>query len=151
MSGEVLFINEEFFKRMIPSVRSIDDSQVVAAIRLVQKTNLLEIISEPVYNYLQTIFADDDDFSAGEQRLFNHIQSFLAVKVAHELTMSAPLRDNQIRDEASKVYNDKATMLEGMIIRDINNDSALLSLAQSSNVETWYNDDADNNGGFYFA
>lgn len=148
--AEVLFINEEFYKKMIPSVRAINDDQIISSIRLVQKTNLVELVSEPVYDYIQTIFSTNSDFTANEARLFAHIQSWLAVTCAHELTMSSPTRDDVTRDEASKVYLDKSTKLAGMIVRDINNTPNLLALAQGTGVETWSDSEDDSNSAFFF-
>lgn len=150
MANEVLFIGEAYYKRMISVTRGIDDAQIVSTIRLVQNTNLKELISEPVYDKLQQVFVDDVDFTAGEERLFTHVQLYLAVTCAYEITMASPTRDDTIREESPKVYLDKSHMLEGMVIRDINSDPELLALAQTGTVETWLNTDEPSLGGFYF-
>ena len=150
MANEVLFINEEFYKRHISSTRGIDDAQIVSTVRLVQNTNLKELISEPVYDQLQSVFAENADFTAGEERLFAHIQLYLAVTCAYEMTMASPTRDDTIREESPKVYQDKSHMLEGMIVRDINADPTLLALAQTGTVETWIDEDEPSLGGFFY-
>ena len=43
--AENLFINAEFFKRNIPHKQVFDTNQVMSAVRLIQKTNLVSIIS----------------------------------------------------------------------------------------------------------
>ena len=147
--AELLFINEEFFKRNISHKQSFNTEQVISTIRLVQKTNLISIITQPVYDNFQTKLANSTLFTAGEDKLFGSIQLYLAVKVAEEMIYSAPNYDSDNKDGASLTYHNKSVLMEARMVRDINRDSALLALAQSS--EDIFNDEEmEIQGGFYF-
>lgn len=146
----VYFINADYYKKYIPTTRGVDDAQITSAIKLIQETNLVEVISEPVYNYYQEIFSNDDDMSPSETRLFNHMQTYLAVKTALQFVYVSPTRDDTVRSDSDLVYRDKAEILEGMMIRDIEADAALLTLAQSSNIEQWFSDTESYTGGFFY-
>ena len=145
--AEVLFINEEFFKKNISHKQSFDTNQVVSSIRLVQKTNLKSILTDPIYDNFQTKLSDNTAFTEAEERLFGSLQLYLAVKVAEELIYAAP-RDED-KDGGSLVYKSKASLMEARIVRDINRDSTLLALAQSG-TEEFFDEVMPSTGGFYF-
>ena len=145
--NDVLLINEEFFKKNVSHNQSFDTNQVISSIRLVQKTNLASIVTEKVYNHFQDILRNASPFQPSEEKLFESMQLFLAVKVAEELVYASPSDDYKSSSHIS--YRNKATLLEARIVRDINRDATLLSLARSDENEF---DDAemDIQGGFYF-
>ena len=146
--AELLFINEAFFKKNISHKQSFNTDQVISTIRLLQKTNLISIITQPVYDNFQTKLSTNAIFTDGEQKLFDTIQLYLAVKVAEEMIYSAPNSDSDNKDGASLSYHNKGVLLEARMVRDINRDSALLTLAQSSEDE--FNDEEmEIQGGFY--
>jgi len=144
--ADALFINEEFYKKNVSHKQSYDSAQIISSIRLVQKTNLVSIITQSIYDSLQEKIANSTAFTVGEEKLLDSIQLFLAVKTAEELIYAAP---EEIRDGSGISYKQKSNLMEARIVRDINRDADLLALAQSDSVEF---DDAelDNAGGFYF-
>lgn len=144
-----LFINEEFFKKNIPHKQSFDTKQVLSAIRLLQKTNLVSIISVPIYDNFQSKILSGDVFTAGEEKLFETMQLFLAVKVAQELIDTSPSAAADNATDAHLSYGNKSTLMEARIIRDINRDTALLTLAQSG-TDAFDTDEMAQSGGFYF-
>ena len=146
---EVLFINEEFYKKNISHRQAQDTSQVVSTIRLVQKTNLKSIVSDPVYDYFQTQLLASATLTEPELKLFQSIQMFLAVKVAEEMVYAAPRAEENEKGGSHLSYRSKASLMEARIVRDINRDSALLALAQSG-TEEFDDTEFDNQGGFYF-
>lgn len=145
--ADVLFINEEFFKKNISHKQSFDTNQVISSIRLVQKTNLKSVLTDPIYDNYQTKLSANTTFTDGEERLFDSVQLFLAVKVAEELMYAAP-RDEE-KDGSHLVYRSKASLMEARIVRDINRDEVLLALAQSG-TEEFLDDEMSMQGGFYF-
>lgn len=147
--ADVLFINEEFFKKNISHRQNFDANQVVSTIRLVQKTNLISIISTPIYEELQRKLKAPEVFTDGEQKLFDTIQLFLAVKSAEELIYSAPRKADDEKDDAHISYRNKSTLMEARIVRDINRDAVLLALAQSG-TEDFLDGEMELVGGFYF-
>ena len=144
-----LFINEEFFKKNIPHKQVFDTNQVLSAVRLLQKTNLVSIISVPVYDNFQTKISSGEVFTAAEEKLFETMQLFLAVKVAQELLDTTPSGVSDNSDNSHLSYGNKSTLMEARIIRDINRDSTLLALAQSG-TDTFDTDEMAQSGGFYF-
>jgi hypothetical protein len=147
--AEVLFINEEFFKKNISHRQSFDTNQVISSIRLVQKTNLKSIISDPVYDDFQTKLKAATVFTAAEEKLFESMQLFLAVKTAEEMSYSAPTRDGDTKDDSHISYRNKSVLMEARIVRDINRDATLLALAQSGTED--FDDEAMSDAGsFYF-
>jgi hypothetical protein len=147
--ADVLFINEEFFKKNISHKQSFDTNQVVSSIRLVQKTNLKSIISDPIYDDFQVKLKAATEFNAAEQKLFESIQLFLAVKVAEEMAYAAPTKEGDIKDDSHISYRNKSTLMEARIIRDINRDTDLLTLAQSG-TEDFDDTEMGVQGNFYF-
>ena len=147
--AENLFINEEFFKKNIPHKQVFDTNQVLSAVRLLQKTNLVSIISVPVYDNFQTKISSGAVFTDAEEKLFETMQLFLAVKVAQELLDTTPSGVSDNSDNSHLSYGNKSTLMEARIIRDINRDSALLALAQSG-TDTFDTDEMSQSGGFYF-
>ena len=147
--AENLFINEEFFKKNIPHKQAFNTDQVLSAIRLLQKTNLISIISVPVYDNFQTKISSGAVFTAGEEKLFETMQLFLAVKTAQELIDTAPRNREDNADESHLSYGNKSTLMEARIVRDINRDATLLALAQSG-TDTFDTDEMSQPGGFYF-
>lgn len=145
--ADVLFINEEYFKKNISHKQSFDTNQVVSSIRLVQTTNLLDIITDSIYDSFQTKLTDGEVLTEGEEKLFGSMQLYLAVKVAEELIHAAP-RDEEKQD-SSLLYKSKATLMEARIVRDINRDETLLALAQSG-TEEFDDNEMPNQGGFYW-
>lgn len=145
--ADVLFINEEFFKKNISHKQSFDTNQVVSAIRLVQKTNLKSILTDPIYDNFQDKLIASTAFSEAEERLFESMQLFLAVKTAEELLYSAPRTEE--KDGGNVLYRSKASLMEARIVRDINRDETLLALAQSS-TEDFLDTEMDSAGSFYF-
>ena len=148
--ADILFINEEFFKKNISHRQSFDKNQVISTIRLVQKTNLISIISVPVYDEIQRKLKAPENFTVGEQKLFDTIQLFLAVKTAEELVYSAPRRADEEKDDSHISYRNKSTLMEARIVRDINRDADLLALAQSG-TEDFLDGEMELAGGFYFS
>ncbi len=147
--ADILFINEEFFKQNVSQKQSYDKEQVISSIRLIQKTNLISIISLPVYENFQAKLASGDAFTSGEQKLFDTMQLFLAVKVAEEMIFSAPRREADHKDDAHISYGNKSILMEARMVRDINRDTELLALAQSGE-EDFSTEVMDVRGGFYF-
>lgn len=144
--ADLLFINEEFFKRNISHKQSFDNAQVTSTIRLVQKTNLVSIITDAVYQNFQTKLSETTALTAGEEKLLYSIQLFLAVKCAEELIYASP---EEMKEGSNISYKQKANLMEARIIRDINRDAALLTLA-SSDEEDFDDEEFDNAGGFYY-
>lgn len=147
--ADVLFINEEFFKKNISHRQNFDTTQVVSTIRLVQKTNLKSIISDPIYESLQTKLKAATELTEGEEKMFESIQLFLAVKCAEELVYAAPRSEEDDKSGSHLSYRSKASLMEARIVRDINRDSDLLTLAQSG-TEDFFESEMDVQGGFYF-
>lgn len=147
--ADTLFINEQFYKKNISHKQSFDSNQVISTIRLVQKTNLISIITLPVYNYFQSKMSDIESLTAVETALFESIQLYLAVKSAEELIYASPTGKDEAKDGASLTYHNKAVLLEARIVRDINRDDVLLELAQSGSDE-FDDEEMDVQGGFYF-
>jgi len=147
--SDTLFINEEYFIKNISQRQSFDRTQILSTIRLIQKTNLVSIISVPLYENFQTKIAASGAFTAGEQKLFDTMQLFLAVKVAEEMVYAAPTRDGDYKDASSLSYRNKSTLMEARMVRDINRDEILLALAQSGSEE-FDDEEMDMQGGFYF-
>ena len=147
--ADTLFINEDFFKKNISHRQSFDSAQVISTIRLVQKTNLISIITLPVYDYFQTSLADISLLTDAETKLFESIQLFLAVKSAEELLYAAPTTDIDNKSGAHLSYNNKSVLMEARMVRDINRDTTLLALAQSGSDE-FDDEEMDVQGGFYF-
>lgn len=147
--NDVLFINEEYFKKNISHKQNFDSNQVISTVRLVQKTNLISIVTEAVYDSFQKSLKDVIEFTEGEQRLFESMQLYLAVKSAEEMSYAAPNRDIDDNDGSALTYRNKARLLEARIVRDINRDADILTLAQTDSVQF---DDGEMNvtGGFYF-
>lgn len=144
--AEVLFINEEYFKRNISHLQLIDSAKIVSSIRLVQKTNLTDIITLPVYNHYQELLSSSTAFSDAEKLLFDNMQLYLVVKTAEEMLYASP---DAAKDGAHLAYKQKANLMEARVVRNINADPALLALAQSGSEE--FNDaEMDTAGGFYF-
>ena len=145
--ADVLFINEEFFKKNISHKQNFDINQVVSSIRLVQKTNLKNIITDPIYDNLQTKLKDNTEFEDAETALFESVQLFLAVKVAEEMIYASPRSED--KDGEHLVYRSKASLMEARIVRDISRDDTLLALAQSG-TEDFIDTEMPIQGGFYF-
>ena len=147
--SDALFINEEFFKKNIPHKQSFDTNQVISAIRLVQKTNLVDVISLPVYDRFQELIKGSGNFSDAETKLFGSIQLYMTVKVAEELIDTAP-RDESGKSESSHLsYAKKVILMEARMVRDINRDSTLLALAQSG-ADEFNTEEMPQTGGFFF-
>jgi len=146
--AEVLFINEDYYKKVIPHVRGIDDNQLISTIRLVQKTDLVSLITQPVYDRLVAGVVADDLVSAEEALLVN-CQMFISLKAAEQLTYIQPTRDDNQRDVANVAFKNKATLIEARIIRDIKNDSDLSTLAGTSDVD-FIDDEMPSSGGFFY-
>lgn len=144
-----LFINEEFFKKNIPHKQVFDTAQVLSAVRLLQKTNLISIISVPIYDNFQAKISSGSVFTAAEDKLFETMQLFLAVKVAQELIDTSPSASTDSSVDSHLSYGNKSTLMEARIIRDINRDATLLALAQSG-TDTFDTDEMAQSGGFYF-
>jgi len=150
MIGDILYINEEYFKKVISHLRSIDGDQIISTVRLIQTTDLVSVITQSVYDTIQTKIKDATPFDPAEQRLFEDIQMYLAVKAALELAHSSPLKvDDSIRETAHLAYRSKASLLEARMVRTIKNDSTLLTEAQSDSQE-FDETEMDIQGGFYF-
>lgn len=147
--AEILFINEDFFKKNISHRQSFDSNQVISTIRLIQKTNLVSIITLPVYEYFKTKLQGVDPLSDTEQKLFESIQLYLAVKSAEEMLYAAPTTDIDNKEGASLSYHNKSVLIEARMVRDINRDADLLTLAQSG-ADTFDEQEMDVQGGFYF-
>lgn len=147
--ADTLFINEEFFKKNISHRQTFNSAQVISTIRLVQKTNLISIITLPIYENFQTKINDAVIFSVAEANLFDSVQLYLAVKTAEEMLYSAPNDDKDNKEGASLAYHNKCVLLEARIVRDINRDSTLLALAQSGS-DDFDDEEMDVQGGFYF-
>jgi len=147
--ADTLFINEDFFKKNISHRQTFNSSQVISTIRLIQKTNLISIITLPVYDNFQTKINDVVIFSDAESSLFNSIQLFLAVKTAEEMLYAAPNDERDNKDGASLAYHNKSVLLEARMVRDINRDATLLALAQSG-ADEFDDEEMDVQGGFYF-
>ena len=144
--ADTLFINEEFFKRNISHKQVIDSAQIVSSIRLVQKTNLVSIITSEVYDNFQTKLKAGTTLTAGEEKLLYSIQLYLAVKVAEEMVYASP----DEKKEGSQVsYRQKANLMEARVIRDINRDDNLLALANTDEVD-FDDEQMDSAGSFYF-
>lgn len=143
--ADLLFINEEFFKKNVSHKQRMDSAQIISSIRLVQKTNVVSIITESIYNVLQSKLSTGASLTSGEEKLLYSIQLYLAVKVAEEMIYASP----ELSKEGSHVsYTQKAKLLEARIVRDINRDSGLLTLAQGDELD--YDDaEMDSAGGFY--
>ena len=148
--GDILFINEEYFKRNVSHKQSFDTNQVISSIRLVQKTNLISIISEPIYDLFQDKLTSGAEFTDGEAKLFDTMQLFLAVKVAEEMIYASPTNNDNSKDGSHLTYRNKSILMEARMVRDINRDSDLLTLAQSGSEE-FDDTEMDIQGGFYFA
>jgi len=146
--SDVLFINEEFFIKNVAQRQSFDRTQILSTIRLIQKTNLISIISVPVYDSFQTKLKEVTAFNDGEQKLFDTMQLFLAVKVAEEMVYAAPTKEGDYKDSSALSYRNKSTLMEARIVRDINRDENLLTLAQSGSEE-FDDTEMDMQGGFY--
>ena len=147
--AENLFINAEFFKRNIPHKQVFDTNQVMSAVRLIQKTNLVSIISVPVYDNFQDKITSGEVFTVAEEKLFETMQLFLAVKVAQELIDTSPSAMADNANESHLSYGNKSTLMEARIIRDINRDEDLLELAQTG-TDTFDTEEMSQSGGFYF-
>ena len=147
--AENLFINAEFFKKNIPHKQVFDTNQVMSAVRLLQKTNLVSIISVPVYDNFQSKITSGEVFTAAEEKLFETMQLFLAVKVAQELIDTSPSGVADNANESHLSYGNKSTLMEARIIRDINRDEDLLALAQTG-TDTFDTEEMSQSGGFYF-
>lgn len=145
----VLFINEEYYKKVVPHTRGVDNNQLLSAIRLIQTTDLRSVLTDPVYDLIETKLNDAVAFTAGEEALYKEMQMYLALKAAEQLHYIQPTRDDEQRDLAGVAYRNKATLIEARLVRVIKNDDALLTLANTSAVEF---DDVEmsNQGGFYF-
>jgi len=86
---------------------------------------------------------------AAEEALLVNCQMYVALKSAEQLTYIQPTRDDNQRDVANVAYKNKAILIEARIIRDINNDDDLSTLAGTSDVD--FNDDEmPQSGGFFF-
>lgn len=147
--ADSLFINEDFFKRNISHRQSFDSNQVLSTIRLVQKTNLISIITLPIYENFQDKISNTTAFTAAEEKLFESIQLFLAVKSAEELLYAAPNQEIDNKSGANLSYHNKSVLMEARIVRDINRDATLLALAQSGS-DDFDEEEMDVQGGFYF-
>lgn len=147
--ADSLYINEAFFKRMIPHKQSFDSAQVISAIRLVQSTNLISIISVPVYDNFQAKISSNATFTAGEDKLFETMQLYLAVKVAQEMIDTAPKMKESNSDDSHLSYENKSTLMEARMVRDINRDEELLALAQSG-TDAFDANEMSQSGGFFF-
>jgi len=147
--ADTLFINEEFFKKNISHRQTFDSAQVISTIRLVQKTNLISIITLPVYDYFQASLSDVSLLTEAEVKLYESIQLYLAVKSAEELLYAAPNAEIDNKEGASLSSNNKCILMEARIVRDINRDATLLALAQSGSDE-FDDEEMDVQGGFYF-
>lgn len=145
----VVFINEEYFKKVVPHTRGIDGNQIISAIRLVQDTDLQSVLTNKVYDHMVTQIATSATLTDGETALFNEMQMYLALKAAEQLFYIQPTRDDEQRDLAGVAYRNKATIIEARMVRVIKNDDALLTLAGTSAIGF---DDVEmsNQGGFYF-
>ncbi len=146
--AEVLFINEDYYKKVVPHVRGIDDNQIISTVRLVQKTDLISLITQPVYDRLVSGLIEDDLVTAEEALLVN-CQMYIALKSAEQLTYIQPTRDDTQRDVANVAYKNKATLIEARIIRDIKNDADLSTLAGTSDVD-FVDDEMPQSGGFFY-
>ena len=146
MATDALFINEEFYKKNVSHKQSVDNAQIISSIRLVQKTNLVSVITQSIYDLFQTKIAESTDFTAGEEKLFGSMQLYLAVKTAQEIIYASP---DETKEGSSTSYKQKTNLMEARVIRDINRDSELLALAQSDSVE-FDDEELDTAGGFYF-
>ena len=144
-----LFINAEFFKKNIPHKQVFDTNQVMSAVRLLQKTNLVSIISVPIYDNFQSKITSGEVFTAAEEKLFETMQLFLAVKVAQELIDTSPSGVADNAGDSHLSYGNKSTLMEARIIRDINRDEDLLELAQTG-TDTFDTEEMSQSGGFYF-
>ena len=150
MIADTLFINEAYFKKVISHLRSIDGNMIISTVRLIQTTDLVNVITNTVYDNIETKLKNSDPFTPAEQKLFEDIQMFLAVKAALELAHSAPIKlDDSIRDTAHLAYRSKASLLEARMVRTIKNDSTLLSEAVSDSQE-FDDNEMDIQVGFYF-
>ena len=144
--ADTLFINEEFYKKNISHRQTLDNAQIISAIRLVQQTNLVSVLTEAVYDSLQTKIKAGDTLTEGEEKLMESIQLYLAVKVAQEMAYSSP---TEFKDGSHVSYKQKTNLMEARIVRDMNRDPDLLALAQSDEVE-FDDTEFDSAGGFYF-
>mgnify|MGYP000934236603 CR=1 FL=1 len=144
--ADSLFINEEFYKKNISHKQSVDHAQIISSIRLVQKTNLISVITQSIYDLYQTKIVDGTVFTAGEEKLFGSIQLYLAVKTAQEIIYASPV---EAKDGSHISYKQKTNLMEARVIRDINRDPLLLALAQSDSLE-FDDEEMDSAGGFYF-
>lgn len=144
--ADVLFINEEFYKKNISHRQSVDSSKITSTIRLVQKTNLVSIITSAVYEDFQTKLKAGTTLTVGEEKLLYSMQLYLAVKVAEELIYASP---EEQREGSHISYSQKSKLMEARIVRDINRDASILALANTDELDF---DDAemDSAGGFYF-
>jgi len=144
--ADTLFINEEYFKKNISHKQSVDNAQIISSIRVVQRTNLVDIITESVYDDLQTKITDGTPLTDGEEKLMESIQLYLAVKTAEELIYASP---DEAKEGSHLSYKQKANLMEARIVRDINRDATILALAQSD-AEDFDDTEMDTAGGFYF-
>lgn len=144
--ADALFINEEFYKKNISHRQSVDSAQIISTIRLVQKTNLVSIITQAVYDDLQTKIKDNVTLTAGEEKLLYSIQLFLAVKCAEELVYASP---DDKKEGSHLSYSNKAKLMEARIVRDINRDTDILALANTDEVD-FDDEEMDSAGSFYF-
>ena len=147
--ADILFINEEFYKKNVSHKQAFDTSQIISAIRLVQKTNLVSIISVPIYDSFQSKLLGNIELTAGEQKLFESIQLFLAVKVAEESLDTSDKESESNSDASHLSYRSKCRLMEARIVRDIKRDSDLLALAQTATDE-FDDEEMSQAGGFYF-
>ena len=147
--AKVYFINAEFYKEVVPSTRSIDEAQIIAAIKLVQETDIVSIVTQEVYDYFENLILTSGTFSASEKIVFKDMQMLEALLTAEQLTFIAPKRDSETKSTANVSYRNKISILEARVIRGIKNDPAMLLLAQGSPVG--FDDvEMDLQGGFYF-
>lgn len=144
--ADTLFINEEFYKKNVSHRQSVDSAQVVSTIRLVQKTNLVSIITTAVYDDFQTKLKDGTDLTSGEEKLLYSMQLYLAVKVAEELVYASP---DEKKEGSHISYSQKAKLMEARIVRDINRDTDILALANTDELD-FDDEEMDTAGGFYF-
>ena len=145
----IYFINEAYFKNVVPVTRSVDEKQIVTAIKLVQETDIKSTVSTDIYAHFINILATGGTFTSAEEIVFKDIQMLLALLTAEQLTYIAPRRDVETKSTANVSYRNKITILEARVIRGVKNDPNLLAIAQGS-PSGFDEDEMNLVGGFFF-
>ena len=152
MKNNVLFINEDYYRKYFATKRTLDDDQIVSLIRMTQVTAVVDLLSTSLYEHIHTKLDEGTTLTEPESRMFEDLQLFIGLKVSIKYDLQSPERgSDESWDKSTASTEGELKIVSARITRIINADEAMSTIAENS-TEVVYDSSPINNqgGGFYF-